>query len=185
MEIGCDHGHIARALDAIGTERRPHRLPRRRDIRLVVADGLLPFRDVAVAVISGIGAWQISRILQAGPLPATAVLHAPDRPGWLRCWCAEHGWRIEAERLVPEARGFAEVFRVARGQEPHRGLLLEFGPLLLNDPLLPAHAAYQCAHWQRILHQTSERAPDRAAHAARWVGFLEPLARGERTPGPA
>ncbi len=175
VDVGCDHGHVTASLGAVGTERLPGRLPRRRDIQLVVADGLSCFRKVGVAVITGIGAWQIARILARGPRPALAVVHAPDRPGWLRLWCASNGWRIDAEALAPEAGRFAEVTRIVPGLEPHRGLLLEFGPLLLEDPLLAAHAGQLHGHWARILEATRGRAPHKWALARRWMEFLEPM----------
>jgi len=174
VEVGCDHGHIAAALGAIGTERRRHRLPRRRDIPLVVGDGLRCFARIGVAVITGIGAHQIARILRRGPRPELAVLHAPDRPGWLRRWCADNGWRIDAERLAPEARGFAEVTRVVPGQESSRGLALEFGPFLPQDPLVGAHARERTAHWQRILAAVQGRDEEKTREARAWLSFMEP-----------
>ena len=172
VDVGCDHGITTAALGAIGTERRAHRLPRRRDLRLVVADGLRCFRRVDVAVITGIGAHQISRILEAGPRPQVAVLHAPDRPPWLRRWCAEHGWRIDAERLAPEGRRFAEVMRVVPGVEASTGLTLEFGPLLPQDPLVHAHAAQLEQYWARVLEQVGDHNVQATIRARGWLTFL-------------
>ena len=63
VDVGCDHGHVAAALGAVGTERRSNRLPRRHDIPLVVADGIAPFRHVDLAVIAGMGPEKIFGIL--------------------------------------------------------------------------------------------------------------------------
>jgi len=174
VDVGCDHGHTARALGAIGTERRVHRLPRYRGgLRLVVADGLRCFRSVDVAVISGIGAFQIGRILSEGPRPALAVVHAPDRPVALRRWCADNGWRIDAERLAPEGRRFAEVMRIVPGEEPHTGLALDFGPHIPRDPLAEAHAA-QLLGWHRgVLQRVRDHDADKARQALEWCAFLE------------
>lgn len=172
VEVGCDHGHTAAALGAIGTERRVHRLPDRRDLRLVVADGLLPFRRVDVAIITGIGAWQIGRILREGPRPEVAVVHAPDRPAWLRRWCADNGWRIDAERLAHEGRRFAEVMRVVPGDEPHRGLALAFGPKLGGDPLVGAHIRQLEGFWAGVLAQVTGKSADKSAEAREWLDFL-------------
>ncbi len=185
VEVGCDHGHTAALLGAIGTERMPHRLPRRGDLRLVVADGLRPFRRVEVAVIAGIGAWQIGRILREGPRPDVAVLHAPDRPSWLRRWCAENGWRIDAERLVPEGNRFAEVMRVVPGREPHRGLELAFGPLLGREPLVAQHIHQLEGYWAGVLARVADHSPTKAEEARAWLDYLEAHpARGLRHGGP-
>ncbi len=172
IEVGCDHGHTAAALGAIATERRVHRLPRRGDLRLVVADGLLPFRTVDVVVITGIGAWEIGHILSCGPTPRMAVIHAPDRPAALRRWCKRNGWRIDAERLAPEGRRFAEVMRVVPGDEPHEGLALAFGPKLTGDPLLPAHTRQLESYWSRVLERVHGRNEAKAAEARAWLEFL-------------
>ena len=173
VEVGCDHGHTARALGAIGTERRTHRLPQYRDFRLVVADGLQCFRAVDVAIIAGIGAWQIGRILREGPRPRVAIVHAPDRPVWLRRWCADNGWRIDAERLAPEGRRFAEVMRVIPGHEEHRGLQLDFGPCLVGEPLIRDHAAQLLEYWSSVLKHVRERNPAKAQQARVWRSFLQ------------
>ncbi len=176
VDVGCDHGHTSRALEAIGTERRRHRLPRYREgLRLVVADGLRCFSRVEVAVITGIGAHEIGRILSDGPTPEVAVLHAPDRPAALRRWCAANGWRIDAERLAPEGRRFAEVMRVVRGVEPSSGMELAFGPKLRGDPLLPQHAAQLLGYWSGVLARVGPHSPAMAAEARAWLGFLERL----------
>ncbi len=173
VEVGCDHGHTAAALGAIATERRRHRLPARRDLRLVVADGLRCFRAVDVAVITGIGAWQIGHILATGPRPQVAVVHAPDRPAWLRRWCADNGWRIDAERLAPEGRRFAEVMRVVPGSEPNQGLTLAFGPKIPEDPLAHAHARQLVEYWSSVLARVEGLNAVKSAEAREWLAFLE------------
>ncbi len=172
IDVGCDHGHTAAALGAIATERRAHRLPRRQDLRRVVADGLRPFRHVEVAVITGIGAHEIGRILSTGPRPEVAVLHAPDRPAALRMWCKENGWRIDAERLAPEGRRFAEVMRVLPGAEPHEGLELAFGPKLAGDPLLTAHTRQLEGYWRGVYARVRPHHAAKAAEALAWLAFL-------------
>lgn len=179
VDVGCDHGHVAATLArggalVIGAERRSRRLPERLDVPLVVADGLAPFRRVDLAIITGMGGRVILDILARGPEPRVAIVHSPDHVHELRLGLAEAGWRIDAERLAPEARGFAEVIRVVRGEEPHEGHALMFGPKLVHEPLAHAHAEHELAHWRRILRSAP---PDSegAQRAAGWVAFLEPL----------
>jgi tRNA A22 N-methylase len=173
VEVGCDHGLLASKLDAIGTERQRHRLPARSDLRLVVADGLLPFRRVGVAVVTGIGAAAIARILSRGPRPEVVVLHAPDRPAALRVWLADNGWHIDAEVLAPEDHSFAEIIRAVPGRELHEGLRLAFGPLLDADPLIHAHEAKSLARWMEIMERVKDHDPVKAEEALAWIAFLK------------
>jgi len=175
IDVGCDHGYIASAVHAIGSERAPNRLPNARSGQYVVADGLLPYSHVGMAIITGLGAREIARILDNGPTPEQAVLHAPDRPHWLRAWLADHGYRITHERLAPEARGFAEVMRVCRGVEPTRGHPLWFGPQLRNDPHVVAHVQKQLLRWRHIRQEVGESDLERSAEVAAWLTFLEAL----------
>lgn len=174
VDVGADHGHVAAALGAIATERHPRRIGRR-DVPWVVADGLAPFRRVDVAVVAGMGAHTIAGILQRGPRPTIgAVLHAPDDPPVLRLWLAEHGWRIVAEGLAPEARRFAEVVVVRPGHEAATGLHLELGPRLLegDDPLLADHLR-QLHRWcAGLAAHTHGRDPVKHAHFRRRADFL-------------
>ncbi|MCB9758711.1 MAG: tRNA (adenine(22)-N(1))-methyltransferase TrmK [Alphaproteobacteria bacterium] len=177
VDVGCDHGHIAAAIQARGfavvaTERRRHRLPERADVPRVVADGLEPFRTVDLAVITGMGPHAILDILARGPAPRVAIVHTPDRTDTLRQGLADAGWRIDAERLAPEGHRFAEVIRVVRGEEPHEGHALWFGPGLRDDPLLPRHAASVRAHWTRVAARAPEGSPGHA-RAVGWLAFLD------------
>lgn len=175
-DVGCDHGHTSRRLRDLGTadvvlsiERRSNRLPRRSDLDLVVSDGLTSIRRVDLAVITGMGPAAILGILTTRP--RRAVVHSPDRTDTLRQRLADDGWRIDAEMLAPEGRGYAEVLRIEPGVEPHTGHTLWFGPKLHGDPLLPAHRDHVLAHWRRV----AESAPAGTAghaRAAAWVAFL-------------
>ena len=171
IDVGADHGHVAAALGGIATERHPRRVGRR-DVPWVIADGLRPFRTVAVAIISGMGAQTIARILTAGPRPDQAVLHAQDDPIRLRQWLADNDWRIDAEGLAPEAGRYAEVVRVSQGVESATGHRLKFGPRLLegNSPFLRAHLSHQRTHWNGLAQVP---APDVASRAKAWVNFLD------------
>lgn len=179
VDVGCDHGHVAAALArqgrfVIGVERRSQRLPERSDVPLVVCDGLSALRRVDLAIITGMGGRIILDILARGPQPKITIIHSPNHTDELRQGLADAGWRIDAERLAPESRGYAEVIRVVRGEEPAQGHALWFGPKLLDQPLARAHAEHQLAHWRRI----TKAAPPESegyARAAGWVGFLEPL----------
>lgn len=184
VDVGADHGHVAHALGAIATERLPHRRGRP-DVRWVVADGLQPFREVPVAVITGMGARTIAGILERGPRPEVLIAHCPDEPAALRRYLAAHGWRIDAEGLAREGRRFAEVLRAIPGTEPATGLLLEHGPRLLegDDPLLRPWLLHERGHWRSIGRQTAETAPEAHAQAMRHVRFLDAhlQARGWRS----
>lgn len=182
VDVGADHGHVAHALGAVATERAPQRMGRR-DVRWVVADGLRPFRRVEVAIIAGMGANTIARILAAGPRPEVAVVvHAQDDPPRLRRWLAANGWRIDAEALAREAGRFAEVIRAVPGAEPATGLDLDLGPRLLasDEPLLAEHLAELDGYFRGLADATAGRAPQEharfsalAAHVRAWR-----LARG-------
>ncbi|MEQ1566602.1 MAG: tRNA (adenine(22)-N(1))-methyltransferase TrmK [Myxococcota bacterium] len=165
VDVGADHGHVAHAVGAIATERAPQRIGRR-DVPWVVADGLAPFREVDVAIVAGMGAHTIAKILDRGPRPRVAVVvHAPDDPPELRLWLAANGWRIDEERLAPEAGRFAEVIRAVPGVESATGNELRFGPRLLSgdDPLLPEHLAELEAYHRDLARVTADRAPDKCA----------------------
>ena len=171
VDVGADHGHVAHALGAVATERQPHRAGRP-DVRWVIADGLLPFRRVDVAIIAGMGALSICEILERGPRPQTVVLHCPDDPPRLRRWLAAHGWRIDAEGLAHEAGRFAEVIRAVHGQETATGETLDYGPKLPADPLWGQHVAQLLGHWSDIAAKTANRDPAVYARAQRQVDWL-------------
>lgn len=171
VDIGSDHGHVAHAVGAYATERRPHRTGRL-DLNWIIADGLRPFRDVDVAIVAGMGALTIIGILADSPPPRVAVLHCPDDPPRLRRWLAGNGWRIEAEGLAREAGRFAEVVRARPGTEPHTGLELEFGPRLPQDPLWPEHVRQLLGHWTNLAEATAGKAPEKHADAMARVQWL-------------
>lgn len=175
VDVGADHGLVAQAVGAFASERTPHLVTPRAGVSWIVANGLAPFRRVDVAIIAGMGARSIARILEAGPTPLAVVLHAQDDPRALRQWLARSGWRIDAEQLAPEGRGFAEVIRAFRGQEPSTGLRLELGPVLLesDDPWLSAHLDLQIARYAAIANATRGRAPEAYANAAARRDFLQ------------
>ncbi len=176
VDVGCDHGYVAAALGAIGSERRSGRLPRRDDIRLVVADGLRPYRRVDLAIIAGMGPAKILEILRDGPRPAAAVLHTPQHPHALREGLAAAGWRIDDERLAPENGRFAEVLLVRPGEETARGYALRFGPRLIasSAPEVEAHARQLRGWWAGLAAQVPAGAPKRA-EAEGWVAWLDAL----------
>lgn len=173
VDVGADHGHVAAALGAVATERQLRRIGRR-DVPWVVADGLRPFRRVDLAVIAGMGARTIAGILEAGPRPAVAVLHAQDDPPVLRRWLAAHGWRIDAEALAPEAGRFAEVIRAVPGEEDAQGPWLDFGPRLLagSDPYLRDHLLELWTWYDGLARSTADRAPERSARFRAQADFL-------------
>lgn len=140
VDVGADHGWVARALGCVATERRPHRraLP---DGVWVVADGLDAFGPLGTAVIAGMGWRTIARIIGRAPPVERYVLHAQDDPPALRRWLAANGFRIADEALAPEAKRYAEVVVAVPGEEAAHGPVLELGPVLLqgHDPLADAH----------------------------------------------
>ncbi len=179
VDVGADHGHVAAKVGAIAVERMPNRTGRS-DVPWVICDGLAAFRHVDVAIIAGMGAKTIAGILERGPAPTVAVLHAQDDPPALRIWLAENGWTIEAEGLAPEAGRYAEVMRVRRGTETATGMWLAFGPKLLEgqDPLLEAHLAQLHGYWRGLAEQTRGKAPLKHQHCNERAMFLaEQLSR--------
>ena len=157
VDIGADHGWVARQIGAFAVERLPHR--RAGQGRWVIADGLSAFTEVDLAVIAGMGARRIAKILD-GPCRPTIVIVAPqDDPPWLRNWLALRGWRIDAEVVAPEAGGYAEILRIVNGVETASGLSLRLGPHLLNSDvqeqlelrvLWAAHRASVCERIARM-----------------------------------
>lgn len=178
VDVGCDHGHLSFALGAVGVERTPRSLPERTDIQRVVADGLKPFREVPCAVIAGMGARSIIAILEAGPRPGVAIVHATDDPEWLRVALAARGWRLDRERLVGEGNHISELIRVVPGAEPSTGLRLRFGPRLLEhgDPLLSEHIARRLQYFEGLATVVVDAPASRRAEVAQWRSFLTALA---------
>jgi len=173
VDVGADHGLVAQRVGAIATERKPHR---RGDAAVpwVIANGLAPFRAVDVAIIAGMGAGKIIRILQAGPRPKTLVLHPTSHSGSLRHYLAQNGWKIAKEALAPDNRSFAEVVLAVNGKEQATGLTLEFGPLLTQgeDPWWVPFLNHLAEHWNSIALATKDVAPERHRWAEERLLFL-------------
>lgn len=163
VDVGADHGWVAEALGCIATERRPHRRARTSGT-WVVCDGLDAFGPMGTAVIAGMGAHTIARILSRAPTVQRYVLHAQDDPPALRRWLASNGFRIVDEALAPEAKRYAEVVVAVPGQEPSTGLELAFGPVLQQglDPLATAHFTQLHGYYAGLADKT---VPHPAAHA--------------------
>jgi tRNA (adenine22-N1)-methyltransferase len=173
IDVGADHGYVAKHLGAIATERMPHRRGSTH-LRWVIADGLRCFRKADVAIIAGMGAAKIEAILADAPPISTIVVHATDSPARLRRFLAGNGWKIDDERLAPEGRGYAEVIRAVPGQESVSDLALEFGPVLItrNGPYHQAHFQDRKAYWENIRNMTAEIRPQKAEYASRRIGYL-------------
>ena len=192
VDVGCDHGQLTAMIQegvrtqglnatVIGSERRVHRLPRKRSaggypMRMMVADGMRGLRRVDVCVIAGMGPHTILEILAAGPKPKTAVVHSPDRTDTLRRGLKAGGWRIVQESLAPENERCAELLRIEPGVEASSGHTLLFGPRLLEDgdPLLAQHAAWVHRHWSTV---ASSAPPGSHGHtrATEWLTFIDGL----------
>lgn len=180
VDVGADHGRLAKRIGAIATERHPRRRAGGDGV-WVIADGLRPFRHVDTAIIAGMGARTIAAILAAGPPPTHVVAHADDDPALLRTLLASAGWQIEAEDLGWNGTRLAEVLRVRRGIEPHDGLVLHHGPILLSrtDLLARQHFERKLQHWRLIEHVTLVHATERAHEAGQHARFLEAHLRAE------
>lgn len=172
VDIGCDHGHISAALNAVASEREPHRLPRRTDVPRVVADGLLGHKDVELAVLTGMGPKLILKIIDAGPLPREAIVHSPQHTHVLREGLAERGWRVHREGLAPENGRFAEVLHIRPGDAQGEGYLLAFGPSFFQHPWGWAHATRLREDWARL---AGDAPPGTNAHqkATGWIMWLD------------
>jgi len=163
VDVGADHGHVAKMVGAVATERMPNRSGRD-DVPWVICDGVAAFRRVPCAIIAGMGAHTIAGILDRGPLPDTLIVHTPDDPPALREALAERGYRIDAEGLAWEARRYAEVIRARRGQETATGLRLAFGPVLVegDSPHLAKHLQITRDYYGKIAKSIGTSDPDRA-----------------------
>ncbi|MFT4626818.1 MAG: tRNA A22 N-methylase [Myxococcota bacterium] len=177
IDVGADHGHVAAAVGAIATERMPGRRGRT-DVPWVIADGLAPFRRVDTAIIAGMGARAILRILDRGPRPErAAIVHAQDDPIRLRCGLAACGWRIEAESLAWEAGRYAEIIRVEPGIEAATGCALELGPRLVrgDSPDLEAHLRHLRTYFAHIAERTQGRAPAKHSRCSARVAYIDSI----------
>jgi tRNA A22 N-methylase len=185
VDVGADHGTVARWVGALAVEREPQRRAGPAPAWLI-ADGLRALRRVDTAILAGMGARRIVEIVEAGAQPTTLVAQAEDDPTLLRTALAASGWRLDAERIVRVPRGFAEIGRWVRGDEPHTGLTLAYGPHLLAERPEPLrdHLAARRAWWAEIAERTRVARPERAAEADAHVAFLDaqlgtPQHRGE------
>lgn len=178
VDVGADHAEVAARLGAWAVERLPHRRSGS-PVPWVISDGLAAFRAVGTAIIAGMGADRILGILDRGPQPEVAVVHAVDDPGRLRRGLVARGWRIDAEALSPDGRAFAELIRVRRGHDPHTDDLIELGPLLLRGehPLFRAWRAHRIAWHNTVLADLPPTATSRTAalRAAREILARAPL----------
>lgn len=172
VDVGADHGWVARELGCIATERRPDRIALS-DGRWVVCDGLDAFGPMGTAIIAGMGAQTIGRIIGRAPPVQRYVLHAQDDPPALRRWLAANGFRIVDEGLAPEARRYAEVVVAEPGEEVASGLELAFGPVLLRgeDPLARQHFEQLHGYYGGLAERTAGR-PEVHARFARCHSFL-------------
>ncbi|MCB9669348.1 MAG: tRNA (adenine(22)-N(1))-methyltransferase TrmK [Alphaproteobacteria bacterium] len=181
VDVGADHGWVARELGCVATERRPDRIAVHEGL-WVVSDGLDAFGPLGTAVIAGMGARTIARIVERGPPVARLVLHAQDDPPALRGWLATHGYRIVDEALAPEAGRFAEVVVAEPGEEPSSGLELELGPVLLTgrDPLARPHFEELYGYFAGLARRTQGHPEAHARFAGRAAFLAAWLERAER-----
>ena len=152
LEVGADHGIISAHLLASGTCARMivsdisaasldkarrlfalHGL--KADFR--VADGFSGLdTPVDVAVIAGMGSQTAINILACGHGSlggAALVLQVNTGLPDLRRWLMEHGYCIEAERLVREGRRFYVGLRAVEGAASYTEKELYLGPCLLVE----------------------------------------------------
>jgi len=181
FDVGADHGHVAHAVGGIATERAPGRSGRS-DVPWVLADGLRGLRPADVAIVAGMGFRTIAGILERGPTPRHAVLHAPDDPQGLRLWLGANGFRIEDETLATEGPRFAEVIRVVPGVEPHHGEALALGPLLCRrgHPLLIPHLERLRHRLAALASATEGRQPDKHAACLRRLDAIDKVLAAHR-----
>jgi tRNA A22 N-methylase len=178
IDVGCDHGLVAGALDAIGVEREPHRLPAHPG-RFVVADGLAPFHPVQTAVLAGMGPATVLGILDRGPRPQNVVIHCPDGMDRLRQGLCDRSFAINAEGLAREGDRISEVVRASPGLERHRGHTLWFGPLLEQDPLVEDLATQLYRRFAQLFDHApvGTSAHERAQGWLRWLDAGRPESR--------
>ncbi|MDR0898126.1 MAG: class I SAM-dependent methyltransferase [Oscillospiraceae bacterium] len=168
-EIGADHGILSAHLLAAGVAGRMivadisaaslnkarrlfalHELAERAAFR--VADGLHAVAGEAVdaVVIAGMGGKTIIRMLEGGLSlagDAALILQPNGDPAPLRRWLMDHGYRIDAERLVREDRRYYIALRAIPGEAHYRPQELLIGPCLLRErpPLLSDYLKWRAA----------------------------------------
>ena len=171
-DIGTDHGYLpvwllqeGRILSAIAAdigekpllhagasaERYGVRLDLRRCDGL---SGILP-EETDVIVIAGMGGETIGHILGEAPWTREGkllLLQPMSKPDWLRLWLANHGYRIDRERLVMDKGVIYPILRCAGGRmaPPTPGLAC-YGYAGEGDPLFPAYLRQWAEKTRRAL----------------------------------
>ena len=172
VDVGCDHGHVAAAIGAIGSERELHRHSPRQDIPRVVADGLLGHANVELAIITGMGPRLILGILDRGPEPDQALVHTPQHSHALRTGLAERGWVVVADGLAPENGKFAEVIHVKKGDPEDFSFEVAFGRNLIGHPLAIEHARNLRNDWSRLANDAPQ-GTHAHTQAKAWLAWLD------------
>ena len=172
VDVGCDHGHVAAALGAVGSEREWHRHSSRSDIPRVVANGLAGHSDVELAILTGMGPRLILGILDRGPSPLQAIVHTPQHSHALRAGLAERGWEVVAEGLAPENGRFAEVIHIQFGEPEEFSFELCFGRGLMGHPWAKAHAEQLRKDWSRLANDAPEHT-NAHQQAKEWLAWLD------------
>ena len=182
-DIGTDHGYlpvhliqqgrITSAIAAdVGRDPLQHAVRTAEEygvsgIEFRLCDGLcgLSAEEVDTIVIAGMGGQTIIHILEAAPWTSndgkyTLLLQPMTKPGLLRHWLVNHGYRILAERLVWDKDFIYPILVVTGGaQRPLSDTEAEYGFCLMGDPLYGNYLDIQIARLQRTIEgkRLSER----------------------------
>lgn len=180
-DIGTDHGYlpvwllqrgrIAAAIAAdIGEEPLQHARRTAEEygvegIEFRLCDGLKDIKhtECDTVVIAGMGGETIIHILASAPWTkaageVTLLLQPMTKPGELRRWLADNGYRFTQERLVWDKDFLYPVLVVTGGdQAPLTKLQEEYGVCLWNDPL--------CGDYLQLQIRKLERTIDGKRHA--------------------
>lgn len=176
-DIGSDHAYLPIYLvqkglvpSAVAVEVHPgpweraaaqvrlHRLEDKIQVRL--GDGFAPLApgEVTTAVIAGMGARTIIRILRQGqallPTLKRLVLQPMGGVPAVRQWLHDHGFYLVDEELVLEGEQFYFILGAERGEiKPLSGWEQEFGPVLLakRHPLLVPYLERLIRQEERVL----------------------------------
>jgi len=203
-DIGTDHALLpvylavsGRVAAAVAGDLRPGPVrAARRQVEAAGASGIVSVRqgdgltvlapgEADTICIAGLGGAQIVRILEAGEPRLRGVhtlLLAPQgAEDAVRRWLAEHGWVLDAERLVEEA---GVIYTLLKAVKPADGAEAERRNRRLYDPAVLAPRMPEIPLW--LLHQMGPlllRHPDAAfrqlweAEAAKRERVVQQLAR--------
>lgn len=136
-----------------------------------LSDGFLSVKeDFDLAIIAGMGAHLIARIMEHAPYGSqTYLLQANEKIEALRTYLADHHFKIIDEYVVKD-NFFYVILKVVRGEMTLTEEELYVGPILKTKPEATSYFQRKAKQYQTILSQTSE---DQKAQVKKVLHYYE------------